>query len=274
MSDSPYTDLDRPPLNPRALTRALVRPGGLWREIQVVNETGSTNADLAALARAGAAPGLVLVAETQTAGRGRMGRAWTAPPRSGLAFSVLLPSEDKATRLGWLPLLAGVAVASALRGFADIEGVPAGRMREAVLKWPNDVLIGGRKLGGILAERVEGGVVIGVGLNVSLRVAELPVPTATSLAIEGAAADRDPVLRAVLRQLAIRYAEFTEGGPETLRGPYVALCSTLGRQVRVELPGGESLVGEARDIDDMGRLVVQTDDRDHILSAGDVVHVR
>lgn len=274
MSDSPYSDLDRPPLNERALNRALVRPGGLWREIRVVKEAGSTNVDLAELARGGEKPGLVLVAETQTAGRGRMGRTWTAPPRSGLSFSALLPQEETSIRLGWLPLLAGVAVVSALRGFVDIEGVPAGRMHEASLKWPNDVLIGDRKLAGILAERVEDGVVVGIGLNVSLREAELPVPTATSLAIEGAPADRDPVLRAVLREFDRWHMEFQVGGVEALREPYKGFCATLGRQVRVELPGGTTLTGQAVDIEEAGRLVVRADDGDHLLSAGDVVHVR
>jgi BirA family biotin operon repressor/biotin-[acetyl-CoA-carboxylase] ligase len=269
--NSPFSDLDRPPLNARALNRALVRPGGLWREIRVVEETGSTNADLAELARGGAEPGLVLVAEAQTSGRGRMGRAWTAPPRSGLSFSVLLPQEDSVTRLGWLPLVAGVAVVSALRRFAEVES--SGRMAGATLKWPNDVLIGERKLAGILAQRTETGVVIGVGLNVSLRPDELPVPTATSLAIEGSPADRDPLLRAILRELAARHEEFG-AGEASLRAAYRELCATLGRRVRVELPGDEILTGEATDIEEAGRLVVRAPDGEHLLSAGDVVHVR
>ncbi|MCO5988634.1 biotin--[acetyl-CoA-carboxylase] ligase [Actinoallomurus spadix] len=281
MSPSPYTDLDRPPLNERALNRALVRPGGVWRRIEVVDETGSTNADLAEAARGGAEEGLVLVAEAQTAGRGRLDRAWTAPPRSGLAFSVLLRPSVPVARLGWLPLLAGVAVVSALRGFAEVEGVSRGGMADAALKWPNDVLIHGRKLAGILAERVGDAVVLGIGLNVSLRAGELPVPTATSLTLEDAPADRDPVLRAILRELAHRYVEFcgdwTEG---ELRGAYREVCATLGRQVRVELPGAVAgapdgvLTGEAVDVDANGCLVVRAADGDHALSAGDVVHVR
>ncbi|MFL6055752.1 MAG: biotin--[acetyl-CoA-carboxylase] ligase [Actinoallomurus sp.] len=277
MSPSPYTDLDRPPLNERALNRALVRPGGLWREIRVVPETGSTNADVASLARSGADEGLVLVAEAQTAGRGRLDRAWTAPPRSGLAFSVLLRPQVPLFRLNWLPLMAGVAVVSALRGFAEIEETSRGGMADAALKWPNDVLIHGRKLAGILAERVGDAVVLGIGLNVSLHEDELPVPTATSLALEGAPTDRDPVLRAILRELAVRYAEFgREGAEEPLRRSYKELCATLGRQVRVELPGdgGDALTGEAVDVDDNGRLVVRAADGEHALSAGDVVHVR
>jgi biotin-[acetyl-CoA-carboxylase] ligase BirA-like protein len=274
VSPSPYSDLDRPPLNADALTRALVRPGGLWREIRVIEETGSTNTDLADLARGGAAPGLVLVAEAQTSGRGRMGRVWTAPPRSGLAFSVLLPPEDSVTRLGWLPLVAGVAVVSALRGFTEVEGAERGRMADAVLKWPNDVLIGERKLAGILAQRVDAGVIIGIGLNVSLRTDELPVPTATSLAIEDAPTDRDPLLRAILRELAARHEEFAAGGEAAMRETYRALCATLGRQVRVELPDGSVIAGEATDIEEAGRLVVRGPDGEHLLNAGDVVHVR
>jgi BirA family biotin operon repressor/biotin-[acetyl-CoA-carboxylase] ligase len=288
VSDSPYTDLERPPLNERALNQALVRPGGLWREIRVVQEAGSTNVDLAALARGGTPPGLVLVAEAQTAGRGRLDRRWHAPPRSGLTFSVLLPPEDSPTRLGWLPLLTGVAVVRALRGLAEFEGAESetGKAPEAALKWPNDVLVGDRKLAGILAERVANGVVVGVGLNVGLRADELPVPTATSLALEGFRADRDPVLRAVLRELANRHAELRAGGERVVREAYKAVCATLGRRVRVELPGGAVLTGEARDVDEAGRLVVRGEDGEegvragageptnYRLSAGDVVHVR
>jgi BirA family transcriptional regulator, biotin operon repressor / biotin---[acetyl-CoA-carboxylase] ligase len=130
------------------------------------------------------------------------------------------------------------------------------------------VLIGERKLGGILAERVAGAVVIGIGLNVSLRADELPTPNATSLALEGAPADRDPILRAILRELAARYAELSD--TEALRKAYVSVCATVGRQVRVELPDGSALTGRAGDVDESGRLVVD----DRALSAGDIVHVR
>jgi BirA family biotin operon repressor/biotin-[acetyl-CoA-carboxylase] ligase len=280
VSPSPYTDLDRPPLNERALNRALVHPGGPWCEIRVVAETGSTNADLVAAA-SDVGEGLVLVAEAQTAGRGRLDRAWTAPPRSGLAFSVLLRPQVPLARLGWLPLMAGVAVVSALRGFVEVEGIERGGMADAALKWPNDVLIHGRKLAGILAERAGDAVVLGIGLNVSLHADELPVPNATSLVLEGAPADRDPVLRAILRELAARYADFCGEWVEgALREAYCAVCATLGRQVRVELPGGARgvpdvvLTGEAVDVDENGRLVVRAADGDHALSAGDVVHVR
>ncbi|NDU75977.1 biotin--[acetyl-CoA-carboxylase] ligase [Actinomadura sp. DSM 109109] len=287
VSESRYGDLDRPPLHEAALRRALVREGGLWRDVRVVEETGSTNADLAERARDGAPEGTVLVTELQTAGRGRLGRTWTAPPRSGLMFSVLLRPALPAARFAWASLLTGVAVATALRrmtawsqageGFlGDGDGDLAVDVR---LKWPNDVLAGDRKLAGILAEMVDGGLVVGVGLNVGLREEELPVPTATSLAIEGAPlSDRAPLLRAILREFGTWYQEWTAlgGDPESsgLRTAYRDLCATLGREVRVEMPGGERLSGMARDVDEAGRLVVAGPGGDRAVSAGDVVHVR
>lgn len=280
-----YSDLGRPPLSERALNRALVREESFWRDVRVVERTGSTNADLAALARAGgdgAAEGTVLVAETQTAGRGRLGRAWNAPPRSGLMFSVLLrpgPAVPPA-RLGWIPLLTGVATAAAIRsvtGRTDLG--EEGSAVEAGLKWPNDLLVGERKLAGILAERADDAVVVGVGLNVSLREEELPVPAATSLVLEGAAvSDREILLRAVLRELALRYTEWraADGDPDGsgLRPAYRAHSVTLGRQVRIELPGGGTATGTAVDVDAEGRLVIRTDGAERAFSAGDVVHVR
>lgn len=270
---SRYADLERPPLHEQALRRALVVPGGVWTELRVVGATASTNADVAAAARAGAPAGLVLAAEEQTAGRGRLGRVWVAPARSGLAVSVLLrpaagtPAVAPA-RYGWLPLLAGLAVATAVRHVAAVE---------ADVKWPNDVLVGDRKLAGILAERVDDAVVLGIGLNVSLSEAELPVPAATSLRVAGApATDREPVLRAVLRELGTRYAAWcaAAGDLENLREAYRERCATIGREVRVLLPGDRELRGMATDVDAAGRLVVETADGREAVAAGDVVHVR
>ncbi|MQY07313.1 biotin--[acetyl-CoA-carboxylase] ligase [Actinomadura macrotermitis] len=285
MSESPYADLDRPPLHERSLQRALVRDGGLWQDVRVVPETGSTNADLAGAARAGVPEGAVLVTEAQTAGRGRLGRTWTAPPRSGLMFSLLLRPGVPAANIGWLPLLTGVAVATAVRRMT--QRVEAGDFGEAHgdaavdvrLKWPNDLLVGDRKLAGILAEKVDGAVVVGVGLNVGLRAAELPVPAATSLAVEGAPlSDRAPLLRAILREFETWYREWTAlgGDPETsgLRTAYKELSATLGGEVRVELPGERVVRGVVRDIDAAGRLVVAGPAGEQAVSAGDVVHVR
>jgi BirA family biotin operon repressor/biotin-[acetyl-CoA-carboxylase] ligase len=243
-----YGDLDRPPLRADALTHALERDG--WR-VEVLGSTTSTNALVAARARAGEAAGLCIVAEEQTAGRGRLDRTWVSPPRAGLTFSVLLqPVTDQ---LGWLPLLGGLAVARAVREQTGVD---------AVLKWPNDVLVGEKKTAGLLAEAVGAAVVLGVGLNVTNQAGELPHALATSLALEGASTtDRDTLLRAVLRGLT-----FTEAD----RSAYRELCSTLGRDVEVHLPGLGVVRGLAEAVDDDGRLVVDGT----AYSAGDVVHLR
>ncbi|TMR13498.1 biotin--[acetyl-CoA-carboxylase] ligase [Nonomuraea turkmeniaca] len=265
-----YSDLDRPPLSAAALNRALIRPGSLWTGVTVVESTGSTNADLAKAAGEGAAEGAVLVAEEQLAGRGRLGRTWTAPPRSGLTVSVLLRPQVPVAVQGWLSLLYGVAAASAVRRLAEVD---------VRLKWPNDLLIGERKLAGVLAERADDAIVIGMGLNVSLKPEELPVESATSLAIEEAAClDRDPLLRAVLREVESHYREWTAAGGDPdasgLRSAYLASSATIGRLVRVELPNGQVLIGQATDVDAFGHLQVAAEGERHTLSAGDVVHVR
>ena len=272
-----WSDLDRPPLDGTALRRALVRQGGLWRQLDVVQRTGSTNSDLVArAAEEELAEGAVLVAEEQTAARGRLDRRWTAPPRSGLFFSVLLrPTEVPVARWGWLPLLTGVAVAT---GLSRVAGV------DTALKWPNDLLVTvgdeERKAGGILAERAGDGVVVGVGINVSLHADELPVPQAGSLALAGAAnTDRDPLLRGVLRSLEDWYGRWrsAKGDPVVcgLQEAYAAGCATLGRVVRAELPGDRSLVGEAVAVDGDGRLVLATGAGvQEPVGAGDIVHLR
>ncbi|WP_406284642.1 biotin--[acetyl-CoA-carboxylase] ligase [Streptomyces sp. NBC_00209] len=277
-SDAPqsrWSDLDRPPLNVPALRRGLLRPGSLWTALDVVGSTGSTNTDLAARA-AGLAEGTVLVAEEQTAGRGRLERTWTAPARSGLFFSVYLtPGDVPAERWGWLPLLTGVAAAT---GLARAAGV------DMALKWPNDLLVtvGGeeRKTGGILAERAGDGVVIGIGLNVSLRADELPAPTAASLALAGAVStDRETLLRGVLRSLEHWYGLWRDAdgdaGASGVQEAYAAGCATLGKAVRAQLPGDRTLTGEAVAVDGDGRLVLATDGglREPV-SAGDIVHLR
>jgi BirA family biotin operon repressor/biotin-[acetyl-CoA-carboxylase] ligase len=290
---SPYTDLDRPPLPVRSLERALLTPGGFWHRLDVRTETGSTNADAAAAARDGEPEGLIVVAEQQTAGRGRRDRQWVSPPRAGLTLSVLLrPGDADEARgwsavpppaYGWLPLLAGVALLEAVQQRAELE---------AALKWPNDLLVGEAKCAGILAEMVAAppgsdrpdAVVLGIGLNVSTRADELPVsPTglpATSLVVAGAEhADRDPLLRALLRGLARWYEGWRETGGDAelcgLLGAYQRGCATIGRRVDVHLPTGAVLSGEAITVDVDGQLVVRTPDgAERRVSAGDVVHVR
>ncbi len=252
-TDSAYDDLDRPPLRPLALSRALAPEG--WR-LDVLTETPSTNAVVAERARAGAPAGLVVVAELQVAGRGRLDRTWVSPPRAGLTFSVLLRPELPPEQWSWIPLWAGLAVADAVRDRCGLA---------TELKWPNDVLVGGRKVCGLLAEATgDGAVVLGIGLNVTTRREELPHDGASSLALEGASTtDRDTLLRAVLRSWS---AVAAAADPDAYR----ARCGTLGRRVRVELPGGRAVEGTAEAVDDEGRLVVDGTP----YAAGDVVHLR
>lgn len=250
---------------------------GVWTSLDVLRTTGSTNADLVALVRRGqAVHGAVLTTDDQQAGRGRRGRTWTAPPRSAVALSCYLqPASVPQARWSWLPLVAGLGVVDAL--------VHAGSL-DARLKWPNDVLVGDRKLGGVLAEVVEGpdgpGVVVGIGLNVSQGQGELAVPTATSMLLAGAATtDRDTVLRALLRAVGDRYTAWSGAGGDPrasgLAAGYRERCVTIGRAVVVHLPGAAELAGVAEGVDDDGRLLVRdADDVLHALAAGDVVHVR
>lgn len=280
----PWDALDRPPLREAALRRALQAPDGPWRAIEVVAQTGSTNADVAARARAGEPAGLVLIADHQLAGRGRLDRTWTSPPRASITASVLLrPDAVGVHRLGWISLLAALAVARTLDRVCELR---------TGLKWPNDVLVRvddeeERKVCGILAEAVQGppstrgAVVLGLGLNVTQAAAELPVPGATSLRLAGAATtDRDPVLRACLRELAARYDDFLAAGGDPgasgLAADYRRACVTVGREVRLELPGERVVEGVAEGVDDDGRLVVRPHggDAPTAYAAGDVVHTR
>jgi BirA family biotin operon repressor/biotin-[acetyl-CoA-carboxylase] ligase len=270
-------------LDATEITAALVYPGSLWRAVRVVAQTGSTNADLLAAARAGAAEGAVLVAEAQTAGRGRLDRRWASPPRAGLTFSVLLrPGGVPAALLGWLPLLAGVAAAATVRRVTAVD---------AILKWPNDVLAGDAKLGGILAERTGTAVVIGIGINVWQGQADLPPDAAaTSLALAaadgaGLAGPGRPGLRArlltdLLDGLSRWYLAWRDqaspGDADAcgLRREYLRRCATLGRPVTVTMPGAEPVTGTAAGVDETGRLEVRTAAGLVPVTAGHVTHVR
>jgi BirA family biotin operon repressor/biotin-[acetyl-CoA-carboxylase] ligase len=265
-----FSDLERPPLDEKFLRGRLVRPGALWTQIDVLAETPSTNAVVAAAAADGQAEGLVVAAEYQSSGRGRLGRTWTTPPRSALLMSVLLrPVTVEAARWPWLGLLVPLAVAAAVRAVAEVP---------AQVKWPNDVLVEDRKLAGILLERIEGpAAVVGIGLNVTLRSDERPHEAATSLALEKAGTtDRATVMAAVLRELASRYQSWVDadGDPSVVLPEYRELSATLGCAVRVELPDGTFLEGKARDLADDGRLIVDTPDGPRPLAAGDVTHLR
>ncbi|MFJ1460124.1 biotin--[acetyl-CoA-carboxylase] ligase [Nocardia sp. N2S4-5] len=263
--------MQRPPLDAELLRRGVAELPelSLFSRIDVVESTGSTNADLLALADDLDADGRVLVAETQRTGRGRHDRVFVSPPRAQIAMSVLLrPRGVDPSALGWLPLLAGVATVDAVRATTGLR---------ASLKWPNDVLIDGRKAAGILAEVAPGpdgpAVVLGIGLNVSLTEEELPVPHATSLVLAGAAeVDRTALVRSMLREIAGYFTAWRAAGwdPSGLAREYRTRCATLGMAVRAELPGGEVLTGTAADVDGQGRLLIG----DRPVSAGDVTHLR
>lgn len=283
----------RRPLDLAALRRAAVRPGGLWRTIEVVESTGSTNADLLARALAGEPEGTVLATEHQQAGRGRLGRTWITPPRAALTFSLLVRPGVPPARRGWLPLLTGIAVAGAI---TSVTGVAT------TLKWPNDVLAGQAQAGagtgklvGILAEAAADAIVVGIGVNVSTEQAELPdrgpgALPAASLLTAGAkpdALDRTPLLLAILSAFEHRYRDWREAGgdPEAsgLRAAYAEHSGTIGRQVRAELPSGQPLSGLAVGVDADGRLLVRsssgTDPSGAAgsvvpVAAADVVHLR
>jgi BirA family biotin operon repressor/biotin-[acetyl-CoA-carboxylase] ligase len=266
---SRWTDLGRPPLSERSLRGALIRPGSFVTDLRVLAETGSTNDDLAVLARQRAPEGTVVVAEAQTAGRGRLDRRWISPPRAGLTFSVLLRPSTPIPRRTWIPLLTGLAVREAVARLGAVQ---------TSLKWPNDLLLGDdrAKAGGILAQAEGDAVVVGIGINVTTRRAELPAG-GTSLAVEAAeCTDRDPVLRAVLRGLGTVYRAWSAAGgdPAGIKSAYERVCDTIGRQVRVQLPDGGTLIGTATGLDDSGRLVVRTAEGDRPVSAGDVTRIR
>jgi len=214
-----------------------------------VIETGSTNTDLLAAAAAGAPDRSVLYTDHQRAGRGRLDRTWTAPPGTNLLVSILfrVAPDDP----GELTRRIGLAAIDAVHTTSEVS---------AVLKWPNDVLVDGGKLAGILAQRGPGGeVVVGLGLNVGW-------------APDGGARLGDGVVPAdVLRAVLRAYDEL----PVDIGSRYRAALSTLNRRVRIDLPGGDEVVGSAVDVEPDGRLVVVDEcAMTHRFSAGDVVHLR
>ena len=246
-----------------------VSPQVLWLE-----SAGSTNDVLRERATADPAgwPHLSVVAtDDQRAGRGRLGRVWQAPPGRTLAASILVDASALPTAAaGWLPLVAGAALARALAPLVDVP---------VAVKWPNDVLLDERKTSGILAERLpDGRVVLGTGVNLLLGEDELPVPTATSLSLVGTrSTDADAVLAAYLTELSALLAPLLALGDAEAAGTADAVrerCGTLGRRVRVELPDGSVLEGAAVSLDSDGSLVVDLPTGRRSFSAGDVTHLR
>lgn len=282
---------ERPALDRDALSSAEFLSANGIPQLTVVDTTGSTNADLlrGVTVDPKAWPDLaVLTAEHQTAARGRLDRSWEAPARSSVLVSVVLRPVNADGRplptqtYSWLSLLAALALRDAL---LDTAGIPA------ELKWPNDVLVRGRKVAGILAQLGPMGdgsvppVILGTGLNVTLTDSELPVPTATSVQLEGAGTvDRTVLLKSYLSRFCTLYRSFCNadgdptaglaGGP-SLHKRVEAVMVTLGKQVRAQLPGDHEIIGHATRLDDAGALlVVDAASHEHVVTAGDVVHLR
>jgi BirA family transcriptional regulator, biotin operon repressor / biotin---[acetyl-CoA-carboxylase] ligase len=279
------------PLNRRDLAdERFLSATGIPR-LDVVDSTGSTNADLlrSVTVEPAAWPDLsVLTAEYQTAARGRLDRHWEAPPLSSVSVSVVLRPSNAGGRplptqsYSWLSLIGALALRETL---LETAGIPA------ELKWPNDVLVRGKKIAGILAQlgpMVDGSVppvILGTGLNVTLTAGELPVPTATSVVLEGArTADRTVLLKSYLSNFSGLYRSFcnADGDPAagmaggaSLHKRVEAVMVTLGKQVRAQLPGDHEIIGHASRLDEYGSLlVVDRDSREHVVTAGDVVHLR
>ena len=237
----------------------------LVSSLTYVPETGSTNADLAI---SGGEDLTVLVAGSQTAGRGRAGREWSSPEGASLAVSILL--KPKFDNLTWLPLLAGLAMTRAVRRL----GV------NASLKWPNDVLVNERKISGVLSELVDGStVIVGAGLNLTQTQGELPIANATSLELEGVVTQLPEALHAYLSEFVSLYKEFAAaaGDPEvSLRAQVGEVCGTIGQEVRAIMPGDNEVVGKAIDIDATGRLLINVAGENtlYAVGAGDIVHLR
>ncbi|MDO5535410.1 MAG: biotin--[acetyl-CoA-carboxylase] ligase [Propionibacteriaceae bacterium] len=246
---------------------SLAVSGGLWQQVEVVESTGSTNADLGVRAREGAPPGVVLASGHQSSGRGRLARSWEAPPNTSIACSVLVAPTRPLAEWGWLPLLVGMAVT---------DGVRASTGLDARLKWPNDVLVRDRKLCGILCESVGDAdaprAILGFGLNVNLRADQLPVPTATSTRLEGSDVEATAILAAVLRSLETWFVAWDEG--EDVAEAYRRRCDTIGREVTVRVAGGDPVAGTAVGVDASGGIVVATASGERTFVAGDVEHLR
>jgi BirA family biotin operon repressor/biotin-[acetyl-CoA-carboxylase] ligase len=248
--------------------------------VQVVEATDSTNADV--VRHVADAPHewphlSLLLTTDQRAGRGRLDRTWVTPPDSALAVSVAVDSAGiPAEARGWIPLIAGAAMTRA------IAAQVAGSGHSATLKWPNDVLLDGAKVCGILAEVVPGHpdvVVIGSGVNTRMSRADLPVDTATSFAVVGLTCDEDRLLADYLTALDEQLSALKAAGGDAAAAGVLAateaLCGTLGSDVAVSLPDGATLWGRARRIDPDGRLVIVQDaEYESVVSAGDVEHVR
>ena len=256
-------------LNEESIRQALAGDMLVGREVRVLPEVGSTNDYLKEAARGGAPEGLAVLAERQTAGKGRLGRSFQSPAGLGLWMSVLLRPACPPERLPPVTALTAAACAEAIR---EVCGAEAG------IKWPNDLVLDGRKLCGILTELESGGegltLVIGIGLNVSQRREDFPPElreTAGSLAmLTGRDVPREVLAGAILRALDRMYRDLLADDLDAWRGAYRAACVNLGREVRILRPDREEQA-TALDVDrDFGLMVRLADGREEILRSGEV----
>lgn len=251
------TDTPRAPLDQSRISTALSR---YWR-VSVVDLTASTHDDLLKKITSGHVDsGEVICANFQSAGRGRLDRSFLAPESTALLFSLYLIPERDRQQWGFIPLLAGLSIAQTLRKIGA----------EISIKWPNDLLINNQKVGGIISTAAGDGVVVGIGINVSNTEAELPVENATSLALAGVTSlDRNLLLPLLLNTLEKDFIQWDQG--ERLLERYIQICTTIGRDVMVELPGGRTIQSRALAIDEWGQLHLESGD---LVSVGDVIHLR
>lgn len=256
--------------------QGLLRTRALGRELHLHPRLASTNTTALALAASGAPHGTVVVAEEQTAGRGRLGRVWHSPAGENLYCSILLREVGSGAWLSWLPLMTGLAVLKTVHAAAGLQ--PS-------LKWPNDVFIGSRKIAGVLGESAGLGtpdavVVVGIGLNVNIGRESFPTELraiATSLAAEaGCRFDRAELLASLLLELEACYTAVTPEVPAALREEYGAYCSTLGRQVRVSLAEDRTIEGRAEAITEDGalRVIESGSGRALTIRTGDILYLR
>ena len=228
----------------------------------MVDLTASTQSDLAELVNASVAKsGEVIAAEFQSNGRGRLDSPFEAPPQSALLFSFYIAPKRAVSDWGFISFLAALAMREVITD----------QLAEKVnLKWPNDILIGDKKVAGLLAQQIGEGVIVGIGLNVAMSTDELPVPNATSLLLAGSnLLDRNLILSAFLNHFENLFKEWDSGGDFLEK--YRQACSTLGRQVRVEVLGRDSIEGEAVSITAQGVLILKDGTE---VNVGDVVHLR
>ena len=253
------TDAPRAPLDPKRITEEISQ---YWR-VSVVDITESTQVDLLQLVSSNQALSKrVIVSEFQSAGRGRLDRNFEAAPMTALTFSMYIEPKVEKTEWSFLTLLAALSVREAIASLDSTTRID--------IKWPNDLLIGEKKCAGIIAQATDKGVVIGIGINVGMNESELPVPTATSLAIEGSLElDRNIILGAILNHFEVNLQIWELG--KSFISEYKEASATIGANIEVSLPGGKLIKSRAIGVSDAGELLLESGEA---VTVGDVVHLR